>query len=103
MRGYWLKPLSEDGWSRLLRRVRRLEGEARKVADRLVEESLRQDRDLREIKRELEATRTHGLEVERYSRHLADRLNEVFGLLTDAQRVEMKRRDSESEPFRFSA
>jgi hypothetical protein len=103
VRGFLLPPLTEIGWERIMRRVRKLEGEPRKVAERLADHAMLMQRQRDEAIREVEGTRACYASEARYSRHLANRLDEVFGLLTEEQRAEMQRRDAGREPFRFAS
>jgi hypothetical protein len=98
-----LRPLSEIGSERIIRRVRKLDGEALKVASRLADHAELMQRQRDDAIREAEGIRQCYAKEAQYSRHLADRLNEVFGLLTEDQHAEMKRRDACREPFHFAS
>lgn len=94
-----MNTLTESGWNRMWRRIRKLEGEGYKVATRLADHAMLMERQRNEAQQCSDWAQNDTAKERRYSRHLENRLNEVFSLLTDDQRAEMEHRDSEREPF----
>ena len=89
-----MRALSEDGTTRLLRRMRKLDGEGRAVAERMWEEVEHLRWNAQWTKQDLDVARNRATEDAKENRRLRDRCERMFEMLTPDQRIELARQVS---------